>query len=62
MCVLALKALGLTFAFLQHEKVNLFLLQYSSLNGRCHTEDVAYFNFTVPLDVGVRFETLNFLI
>lgn len=26
--VLALKALGLTFAFLQHEKVNLFLLQY----------------------------------
>lgn len=61
-CVLALKALGLALEFLQHEKVNLFLLQYSSLNWRCHTEDVAYFNLTVLLDFNIRSETLNFLI
>lgn len=58
--MLALNALGLTFEFLQHEKVNLFLLQYSFLNGRCHTEDVAYFNLTVLLDFSIRPETLNF--
>lgn len=42
-CVLALNLLVLTFEFLQHEQLNLFLFQYSSLNGNHYFEDGTYF-------------------